>query len=254
MLVASAISEYTVGRPFLNLIDAQRNLIELRDRYFEASADYLRLADGARFNTVPHTASDQLLSAAPVAAFGFLGSNPGAIAVQGSQLAVAEGTGISLVGGNITIQSGTPDGGTAQPARLSAPNGKIQLASAASPGEFDAATLQPLPNVNNTSFTSFGSVSLAPGSNINVSGEQTVSSLQRANPSPASGYVIVEPSFIDHGKFGMVCLYQSIHPTGLPRDNTSLSASSWDTIPLLASRCRMTRVGPANPSAHSVPS
>ncbi len=83
--------------------------------------------------------------------------------------------GISLVGGNITIQSGTPEGGTAQPARLSAPNGKIQLASAASPGEFDAATLQPLPNVNNTSFTSFGSVSLAPGSNINVSGEQTVS-------------------------------------------------------------------------------
>ena len=88
---------------------------------------------------------------------------------------MADGTGISLVGGNITIQSGTPEGGAAQPARLSAPNGKIQLASAASPGEFDAATLQPLPNVNNTSFTSFGSVSLAPGSNINVSGEQTVS-------------------------------------------------------------------------------
>ena len=106
---------------------------------------------------------------------GFLGSNPGAITVQGSQLSVADGTGISLVGGNITIQSGTPEGGAAQPARLSAPNGKIQLASAASPGEFDAATLQPLPNVNNTSFTSFGSVSLAPGSNINVSGEQTVS-------------------------------------------------------------------------------
>ena len=106
---------------------------------------------------------------------GFLGSNPGAITVQGSQLAVTEATGISLVGGNITIQSGTPEGGAAQPARLSAPNGKIQLASAASPGEFDAATLQPLPNVNNTSFTSFGSVSLAPDSNINVTGEQTVS-------------------------------------------------------------------------------
>ena len=138
------------------------------------SADYLRLADNARFNAVPGPA-DALLTAAPVAAFGFLGSNPGAITVQGSQLTVADGTGISLVGGNITIQSGTPEGGTAQPARLSAPNGKIQLASAASPGEFDAATLQPLPNVNNTSFTSFGSVSLAPGSNINVSGEQTVS-------------------------------------------------------------------------------
>ena len=138
------------------------------------SADYLRLADGVRFNTVPDAATDALLSTAPVAAYGFLGSNPGAIKVQGSQFTVGDATGISLVGGNITIQSGTPEGETAQPARLSAPNGKIQLASAASPGEFDAATLQPLPNLNQTSFTSFGSASLAPGSNINVNGEQTV--------------------------------------------------------------------------------
>src|SRR5262249_9388126 len=95
--------------------------------------------------------------------------------VQGSQLSVANGTGIALVGGNITIQSGTPEGGIVQPARLVAPNGKIQLASAASPGEFDAATLQPLPNVNGASFTAFGSVNLAPGSTINVSGANTVS-------------------------------------------------------------------------------
>src|SRR5262252_6356821 len=139
------------------------------------SADYLRLADGVRFNAVPDVAADVLLSAAPVAAFGFLGSNPGAITVQGSQLSVTPGQSLSLVGGNITVQSGTPDGGTAQPARLSAPNGRIQLASAASPGEFDAATLQPLPNVNGASFTSFGSVNLAPGANINVSGTNTVS-------------------------------------------------------------------------------
>ena len=54
------------------------------------SADYLRLADGARFNAIPNASADALLSAAPVAAFGFLGSNPGAITVQGSQLTVAE--------------------------------------------------------------------------------------------------------------------------------------------------------------------
>ena len=51
----------------------------------------------------------------------FLGSNPGAITVQGSQFTVTEGNGISLVGGNITIQSGTPEGGTAQPARPLSP-------------------------------------------------------------------------------------------------------------------------------------
>lgn len=139
------------------------------------SADYLRLANGARFNAVPNAAADALLSTRPVAAYGFLGSNPGAITVLGSQFAATEGTGISLVGGKISIQSGTPDGGTAQPARLSAPNGKIQLAGAVSPGEFDAATLQALTNTDGASFTSFGAVTLAPDSNINISGTDTVS-------------------------------------------------------------------------------
>ncbi len=136
------------------------------------SADYLKLTDSARFNAIPNPAADALLTALPVASFGFLGSNPGAITVQGSQFSVTDGQSISLVGGNITIGSGTPEGGTAQPARLSAPNGKIQLASAASPGEFDAATLQA---VDGASFTSFVSVTLASGSSINGSGENTVS-------------------------------------------------------------------------------
>ena len=139
------------------------------------SADYLRLADNARFNAIPNSTFDALLTPSPVAAFGFLGANPGAITVQGSQFTVTEGSGISLIGGNIAIESGTPEGGTAQPARLSAPNGNIHLASAASPGEFDAITLQSLPNVDGTSFTSFSSAILAPGSTIDVSGTNTVS-------------------------------------------------------------------------------
>ena len=141
------------------------------------TADYLRLTDNVRFNAVPNGATDVLLSTGPVAAYGFLGSNPGAITVQGSQFTVADGTGISMVGGNIMFHSGTPDGGSTQPARLSAPNGSIQLASATSPGEFLATSLQPTPNVNGQSFTSFGSVSLAPGSTVEVSqtGSGTVS-------------------------------------------------------------------------------
>jgi filamentous hemagglutinin family protein len=83
------------------------------------SADYLRLADGARFNAAPNASADALLSIAPVAAFGFLRSNPHAITVQGSQLTVAEGTGLSLVGGNITVQGGT----------LTAHGGNIDLVS-----------------------------------------------------------------------------------------------------------------------------
>ena len=142
-----------------------------------STANYLRFefeGTSAVFDMLSSPASLGQLSVAPVVAFGFVGSNPGAITVQGSQFSVTDGQSISLVGGNISIESGTPEGATAQPVQFSAPNGKIQLASAASPGEFDAATLQALPNVDGTSFTSFGSVSLAPGSHINVSGASTV--------------------------------------------------------------------------------
>ena len=156
------------------------------------TANYLRLTDNVLFNAIPNAASDTLLSAAPVAAFGFLGSNAEAITVQGSQLSVASGQSISLVGGNITIQSGVLDDGvTIQPARLSAPNGQINLASASSPGEFIFQSLQtggfqqfptpfgPVtqfvpssltgPNVNGASFTSFGTVHLSPGSTVDTS-------------------------------------------------------------------------------------
>src|SRR5262245_40606593 len=88
------------------------------------SADYLRLnGNGARFDAIPNATAGALLTAMPVAAFGFLGSNPGAITVQGSQLSVAPGKAISIVGGNITVQSGTLNDGTIQAASLSTHGG-----------------------------------------------------------------------------------------------------------------------------------
>jgi filamentous hemagglutinin family protein len=134
------------------------------------SADYLKLADNARFNAIPNAGADALLTALPVASFGFLGSNPGAITVQGSQFMVTEGTGISLVGGDITIQSGVlEDGITVQPARLAAPGGQINLASVASPGEILYPSLDTAANVNGQSFTTLGSITLSEGSVLDVS-------------------------------------------------------------------------------------
>jgi len=135
------------------------------------SADYLRLADGGRFNANPNAIPANILTSAPVAAFGFLGSNPGAITVQGSQFTVAKGTGISLVGGSITVQSGTLEDGTIQPARLSAPGGQVNLASVASPGEILLANLQSAPNINGQSFTAMGNISLSEGALLDVSAD-----------------------------------------------------------------------------------
>ena len=40
------------------------------------SADYLKLADNARFNAIPNLAADAMLTASPVSSFGFLGLIP----------------------------------------------------------------------------------------------------------------------------------------------------------------------------------
>ena len=134
------------------------------------SADYLKLADDARFNAIPDAAADALLTALPVASFGFLGSNPGAITIKGSQFAVTEGTGISLVGGNITIQAVTLKNETVQPAKLSAPSGQINLASVSSPGEIAVDTLTPGPNIDGIPPSSFGNISLSQNTQLNTTG------------------------------------------------------------------------------------
>ena len=124
------------------------------------SSDYMKLTDGTRFNAIPNAAADALLTASPIAAFGFLGSNPGAIMVQGSQLTVAEETGISLVGGDITIQS----------SRLSAPSGHINLASIASPGEILAGTLEQAPTMNGQTVQALGTIQILQKSVIDAGG------------------------------------------------------------------------------------
>jgi len=129
------------------------------------SADYLKLTDNARFNAIPNAAADVLLTALPVASFGFLGSNPGAITVQGSQFTVTDGTGIALVGGNITVEGGTPEGGSLQPAHLSAPGGQINLASVASAGEVLVQNL--LPEAGMT----MGTITLSQGSTLDASAD-----------------------------------------------------------------------------------
>ncbi len=161
-----------------------------------STAQYIRLLDSAfsSANFYANPANDGLANsilAIDPGAFGFLSANPNAygfltapnpdatITVQGSTLSGPSGQSISLVGGKVDIQGG---------AQLSAPGGRIHLATTASPGEFasspfeslaNATTLEPSPNnpvdpASATSFSSFGKVSLALGSSINVHGTSTV--------------------------------------------------------------------------------
>lgn len=134
------------------------------------TADYLRLAEADGTNAgVFHasTLATSLLTSAPVAAFGFLGSSPAAIQVEGSQLVVAPGAGLSLVGGDISIGA-NPE--TGDPAFLSAPSGRINLASVASAGEILLPTLERGPNIQGNTFSSMGSITVRDFSNIDASG------------------------------------------------------------------------------------
>jgi filamentous hemagglutinin family protein len=134
-----------------------------------STADYIRLADNGRFNANLNLASD-ILTTAPVAAFGFLGSNPGPITVQGSHLSVSDGQTLALVGGNITIQSEALENGAAQSSLLSASHGQIHLASAKSQGEFLAGSLDQGLNINGQSFGALGSINISEQSVIDVTG------------------------------------------------------------------------------------
>lgn len=137
------------------------------------TADYLRLTDNVSFEAIPGW-QDALLSTFPVAAFGFLGLNPAAIAVQGSQLTVANGTGISLVGGDQGFDAtnpdtgeslSVPDGVTMTEGKLLAPSGQINLVSAASTGEISVGDFMP------PSDMAMGGITLTQGAIISTSGD-----------------------------------------------------------------------------------
>lgn len=132
------------------LIFGSNAALDLSGSFYGGTASYISLADGGRFDAAM-PASSVLTSALP-AAFGFL-SAPAPISLHGAGLTVAQSQNLSLIGGNITLDSA---------AWTWAPGGRAMLASGASPGEIRMD--------GSNSFTSGGTISLHGGSQANVSG------------------------------------------------------------------------------------
>jgi filamentous hemagglutinin family protein len=154
------------------------------------TADYIRLFDeknlaDAHFYANPArdnlTTSNSVLVSSPISEFGFLTptavgflnspDQAASITVQGSILSVPDGQSLTAVGGEVKIQSGALDDEMPQSARLSAPGGRVNLASAKSTGEVLIPTFQAAPNVNGQLLTAYGDVTLSEGTFIDVSGE-----------------------------------------------------------------------------------
>src|SRR5262245_54341711 len=124
-----------------------------------STADYLKLADGARF-VAALDADDSKLSTAPVSAFGFLDHNPGNIAVQQSKLRVSDGQTVSLVGGDVAVA-----GGSVQSAR-----GQINVVSVQSAGEVPVDPAAPSAAEFKAAFPQQGQINLQNKTQLDASG------------------------------------------------------------------------------------
>jgi filamentous hemagglutinin family protein len=125
--------------------------VDVSGSFYASTANYIKMANGARFQaTHPNKAST--LTAARPAAFGFLDARPPAITVNGSRL-LARGT-IGLVGGPVLIRK----------AMIATPAGTIDVASVAGKGE---APINPR-NGEGLTVKRFGRVNITGGSKLDV--------------------------------------------------------------------------------------
>ncbi len=125
------------------IIMSENASLDVNGAFHATTADYVTLADGQRVYADAN--KDVTLTVAAPEAFGFLDASVGKIQINGSQLRVADGQAISLVGGEIDITS---------EAKLEAAGGHIDLIGVASAGE-----VKSMPN--GTTNTTKADISLA---------------------------------------------------------------------------------------------
>jgi len=140
--------------------------LDLKGSFHASTADYLKFSDGSVFYVNP--ASNSVLSTAAPEAFGFLSPSPAGISGDKAFLQVPEGRTISIIGGDITYQAypvstdaSSPDFVFNVPGVLTAPGGKINLVSLASPGEVNLATLD-------TGSAKLGKITFSDGAKLSV--------------------------------------------------------------------------------------
>jgi filamentous hemagglutinin family protein len=97
--------------------------LDITGSFYAGTADYLKLGTTGRFDAFNHSGS--VLTVDSPSAFGFVGTTPSGISLNGSFLKVPEGKAIGMISGDQTIQDGT----------LHAPSGTVNLVSVASKGE-----------------------------------------------------------------------------------------------------------------------
>jgi filamentous hemagglutinin family protein len=131
--------------------------VDVTGSFAVSTANYLKLANGARF-VAALDADDSVLTTDSVVAFGFLNGAAGSITIQGT-LQVPEGKTLSVVGGDISIAGG----------HLLSANGQINLASAKAAGE---VAINPVSGaVDAHAIGTKGRIDINSGAMVDASGE-----------------------------------------------------------------------------------
>ena len=142
--------------------------LDVHGSFHVSTADYLRLADGARF--AARLSAPSPLSVAPPVAFGFLGPTAAPMTVDGSALQVPPGATLSVVGGDITI-AGNPARTSGEMPTLGAPGGRIRLVSVASAGEVVPQPESLPPGLEVESFARLGTIDIGAGARLDTSSD-----------------------------------------------------------------------------------
>ena len=127
--------------------------VNVSGSFHAATADYLKMSDGSRFQATNSDGRHLELRLRPLRS-GSSAHAPGAITVNGSILGVRQGQTLGLVGGAVNVTGAT----------LQAPAGKILVTSVASTGEVPVAPGNGAPTI-----TSLGTANITQSALLNVS-------------------------------------------------------------------------------------
>lgn len=185
--------------------------LDIQGSFHASSASHLKLDDGSVFSALAATDLSSL-SAAPPAAFGFLGPGAGAVELRGAELSVAPLQTLSLVGGSVSVREDIGPGGV-RPALLDAPAGRLQLAAVGSAGEvtptadgfaFSPGTRGGAIQLSNSALTVAGPV----GGGVHIRGGQVVLDGARVGtvsvgPLPGSPGSLPVPVSVEAGSLAL---------------------------------------------------
>ena len=186
------------------------------------TAHYMRLAEanGSQpgiFSANP--TQSNILTSAPVSAFGFMNTSVSSIKpliIEGSILSVPVEQSLSLVGGTISISSGSV---------INAPSGQIRLASTISDAEIYAHSLQNTPNLNNDSLSTAGNITIT-SSTLDVNGSTNIGNGSGGTIVIRGGRLVLDAGIVSANTLGDVAGAQTAVDIKLTGDIHLQNASS----------------------------